>query len=427
MARKVKDAALGSREARSKLPVRGKPYWRAIEHGVHVGYRRLKGKSGTWWARHYVGDQQYETESLGIADDLSDADGVAILDYWQAQTKARGQMVTRAHTAAGKTGPLMVEDACKRYLVFLENERKTAADARYRFEALVYPTLGSIECATLTADQIKRWHTAMARERARLRTRKGAKQNYRAIDLRDAEAIRRRKVSANRTLMNLKAALNLCWRDGLIPSDAAWRRVAPFKGVNAAKVRYLNEAECRRLINAATGDFKPLVQAALMTGARYSELARLEAQDLNCDAGTLAIRTSKTGAARHIVLTSEGVAFFKQISAGRLGHELLLPRGDGRPFGKSDQRDRMYAACRVAKITPPINFHGLRHTVASLCVMRGVPLMVVAKNLGHRDTRMVELHYGHLAQSYVVDAIRKGAPQFGFKPDKKIKLIGAAS
>jgi hypothetical protein len=35
--------------------------------------------------------------------------------------------------------------------------------------------------------------------------------------------------------------------------------------------------------------------------------------------------------------------------------------------------------------------------------MNGVPLMVVAKNLGHADTRMVEKHYGHLAPSYVAD------------------------
>jgi hypothetical protein len=46
--------------------------------------------------------------------------------------------------------------------------------------------------------------------------------------------------------------------------------------------------------------------------------------------------------------------------------------------------------------------------------MNGVPLLVVAKNLGHSDTRMVEKHYGHLAPSYVADAIRAGAPRFGF-------------
>ena len=33
---------------------------------------------------------------------------------------------------------------------------------------------------------------------------------------------------------------------------------------------------------------------------------------------------------------------------------------------------------------------------------------------------MVEKHYGHLAPSYVADAIRAGAPRFGLKPDKRI-------
>ena len=63
----------------------------------------------------------------------------------------------------------------------------------------------------------------------------------------------------------------------------------------------------------------------------------------------------------------------------------------------------------------PVGFHGLRHTWASHAVMNGVPLLVVAKNLGHSDTRMIEKHYGHLAPSYIADAIRAGAPKFGFQ------------
>ena len=47
-----------------------------------------------------------------------------------------------------------------------------------------------------------------------------------------------------------------------------------------------------------------------------------------------------------------------------------------------------------------------------------MPLMVVARNMGHTDTRMVEKHYGHLAPDYVADAIRAGAPKFGIKREK---------
>ena len=47
--------------------------------------------------------------------------------------------------------------------------------------------------------------------------------------------------------------------------------------------------------------------------------------------------------------------------------------------------------------------------------MNGTPLLVVAKNLGHADTRMVERHYGHLSGDYVKAVIRENAPKFGFK------------
>jgi integrase len=38
--------------------------------------------------------------------------------------------------------------------------------------------------------------------------------------------------------------------------------------------------------------------------------------------------------------------------------------------------------------------------------MNGVPLAVIAAQLGHSDTRMVEKHYGHLAPSYVAETVR---------------------
>ena len=80
----------------------------------------------------------------------------------------------------------------------------------------------------------------------------------------------------------------------------------------------------------------------------------------------------------------------------------------------------MRAACERAAIKPVIGFHGLRHSWASHAVMNGVPIMVVARNLGHADTRMVERHYGHLAPSYVADAIRAGAPKWGLLHDTNV-------
>jgi integrase len=80
----------------------------------------------------------------------------------------------------------------------------------------------------------------------------------------------------------------------------------------------------------------------------------------------------------------------------------------------------MADACERARISPPVSFHILRHTWASLAVMAGTPAMVVSRNLGHTTTKMVERFYSHLAPTYVTDAIRKGAPRFGIEFDTKV-------
>jgi integrase len=45
--------------------------------------------------------------------------------------------------------------------------------------------------------------------------------------------------------------------------------------------------------------------------------------------------------------------------------------------------------------------------------MKGVPMGVIAAQLGHSDTRMTERHYAHLAPSYVADTVRAALPGLG--------------
>ena len=422
MPRQVRDASLETRTARSRLKVRHKPYFRLIEPGLHLGYRKLANGPGTWIARRYSGAGTYRMENLRsaddaivLADDYAEADGERILTFAQAQQRAKGVRGVRA------VGPYTVAAALDDYLRLLKSDGRSQhaiQDARYRIEALIRPRLGNVKVAALTPERLRRWRDGIAGTAARLRTRNGEQQKYRETVGDDAG--RARRATANRTWTVLRAALNAAFHDGKAESDLAWRKVKPFRSVDAARLRYLTIAEAKRLLNACDSEFRPLVQAALQTGARYGELIRLEVRDFDPDSGTLAIRQSKAGKPRRVVLTDEGVALFKQLAAGRGGHELLLRRDDGEPFGKAHQTRPMIDACKRAKLTPRISFHGLRHTWASLAVMNGVPLMVVAKNLGHTDTRMVEKHYGHLAPSYVADAIRKGAPKFGFKPSNNV-------
>jgi integrase len=65
----------------------------------------------------------------------------------------------------------------------------------------------------------------------------------------------------------------------------------------------------------------------------------------------------------------------------------MFLKDDSQPWLRDHQKDPIAEACELAKIKP-VNFHVLRHTWASHAVMNGVPLLLVAKNMGHKDTRM---------------------------------------
>ena len=135
------------------------------------------------------------------------------------------------------------------------------------------------------------------------------------------------------------------------------------------------------------------------------------------------MRNSKGGRGRHIVLTEEGTALFAGFAVGRAAGDRLLVKANGSRWWKAHQTRPMHEACSRAGITPAASFHALRHTYASLTIMSGAPLIVVARNLGHADTKMVELHYGHLTASYLAGEIRRAAPRFGFEAEGNVTPI----
>jgi integrase len=295
------------------------------------------------------------------------------------------------------------------------------ADAQSRIRNDIRPQLGALVADDLTREAVGGWLKSLAERPRHTRGAKGKASRALAKPATDEER-RRRRASANRTLTVLRAALNQAFRDGKVTSDAAWRSVKPFREVDQARVRYFSADEVRRLVNAAQGSFRTLVNAALLTGCRYGELCRLRVGDFNPDAGTVFVSQSKSGKARHVVLTEEGQSFFASITAGRPANDVLLPKEDGSAWGASHQIRPMIEACKNAKVARA-GFHILRHTAASHNVMGGVPMPVVAHNLGHADTRMTEKHYAHLAPSYVAESIRKFAPTFGTVGTSKVVPI----
>jgi integrase len=400
MARKVRDADLDSRTAREKLPIRGRPHYRRIESNLAIGYRRLRGRSGTWTARIYTGDGNYAYDIIGTADDRSDADGVTVFSFDQAVAKARARHTERANHAAGIHGPLTVKQAMDAYVRHLDHEGKNTDQLERIAAKYIIPLLGEHEVAKLTSEMLNEWKAKIAAMPAK------GKRKFNA----DA-----RKSSANGTLAKLRAALNHAFNTKKVQSNMEWssKAVKKFQGVDRSRDRFLSIDECKRLINAAGDEFRPMIQAALETGCRYAELCNLKVSDFRADSKTLFISHSKTKRSRHVYLTDDGVALFESLAAGRRANDPLIRRDDGLPFNTSQQMRRMKAACKNARIDG-ITFHGLRHRFASALVQAGVPLMYVAQSLGHRKTDMVEKHYGHIQKSHLAETIRANVPSYGF-------------
>jgi len=424
MPRAIQDARIQTRTAREKLRPSPTPYYRELEPGVHVGYRKGK-RAGKWTVRTLVGDK-YQTTTLGTADDAAEADGVKVLTWAQAVEIARDTARQSVATHEGRRlGPYSVADAVGDYLEWLREQGRNMKDPEQRL-ARIRAALGEHNLADLTRDQVKTWHKGIATSAPLVRG--GGR---RKVDLSDPEVQRRRKDTANRLLNDLKACLNHAFKEGKVRHDTEWRAVKPFQHVGEARVRYLSRDEVTRLVNACPEDLRAIVRGALLTGARRGDLVQMKVADFKPDADAVTVQNSKSRykgkAAYSAFLNAEGVEFFKSHNAGRSPGEFMFLRADGKPWAPDDLNRPLRTANTGAKIAPPAGMHTLRHTYASHAAMQGVPLMVIAQNLGHADTRMVEKHYAHLSPSYARQQIASGLPAWGIVEPSNITAIDRAA
>ena len=121
-----------------------------------------------------------------------------------------------------------------------------------------------------------------------------------------------------------------------------------------------------------------------------------------------------------MVLTDEAKAAFETWTSGHASADLVFRRADGEQWGTSHQKRPLDEASACAKITPAVNFHILRHTHGSHLAMNGVPMGVIAAQLGHADTRMTEKHYAHLAPNYIAQTIRANFPVLGIADQRQV-------
>jgi integrase len=352
---------------RAKLEPRREPYWSKIRAGLYVGYRKTATGPGTWIARRHTAEGKHRYHSLGDQADFNTA--VEQVFAWTRAEEAR--------EAEARSEVYTVADACRDYLDhLLASKGKTAADnARGRIAKRILPTLGSIPVDALTTDDLYRWRDSLIPD--------------------DADDDRRRAArdTANRLRAYLRAALTHAYkRRADIPSDRAWKTFERFKKVGAARKVFLSKDEAKTLLDVCTGGFRDLVEAALLTGARYGELGAARVEDFDANAGVWRIRKGKTGP-RDCYLNDQAVDLFKRLTARRKQTDFIFVKDDTTPWVKSDQRFLWREARESVDLDPDATFYACRHTHVSWALIAGLPIQMVAENVG-TSVQMITQHYG---------------------------------
>jgi integrase len=419
MARQITSNKLDTRTARRSLK-RFKDYWQPIERGRALKYRKSQN-GGSWSARFYsLVDNHRREKKLGEADDTSDNDGVKILDYGQALQKANEFFLSEQTRATGESphgSKYTIADALRDYLKALADRNPPAPDYRgavYDFNRNTIPELGHIDITRITTKEIEKWRGKLA-ARPRLSTRK--KQKTPQSDsppVMSEEEKRRRRCTADRSVRRLVAALNYAVSNipGVNANPLHWK-IKKFKNSEVARSEYLSESEQREFVEACGDevDFQNFVLAALHTGARLSELARLCVRDFNAAQKTIRVEQSKSGDSRYVRLEADAVDFFVPLIRNRAHDELLFTRKSGLPnsasrrsWDKDAVKLPMRRACKKADIRH-IGFHQLRHSFATRLLMRGVSMKLVAEQLGHTSIRMLDKYYGKIVDAHAQQVI----------------------
>lgn len=148
--------------------------------------------------------------------------------------------------------------------------------------------------------------------------------------------------------------------------------------------RRLHDGEYERLIANLSAEMRDVVDLALETGMRRSELLKLRPEHISSSNKLVRVIDPKNGIDRNIPLT--GKAF--EIVCARLGDDSVF----------SIQADNVtksfLKACRAADITG-LRFHDLRHEAISRFFEEGLSVAQVASISGHSDYRMLA-RYAHL-------------------------------
>lgn len=411
--------------------MRGSIFPRPSTRDPRTGKRRpVKGSTWTWQINGVIKAGKRTTPSKGgfrTREEAEDALAVALAEY-------------------GQGGPVRIEPSKMALSSYLTDEwlptlhgLKSTTKKSYEWlvDRYIEPALGDVRLCDLTAGQLAKLYEAM-RTSGRLRVKEGGPTGV-----------------SESTIHHVHVALSASLGHAV---EAGFLRVSPVtqlpkkaRPTPSSKQRpeihpWTAEQARAFLAFAATDRLGPLFDLALNTGLRRGELVGLRWEDVDLDAGQLAVRrnrvmvgysveegTPKTNKPRMIDLDEGTVTAIRAHRRRQLEERmkwgeawddtgLVFTREDGTALHPQTVTWHLRRLVKAANkvivkehgdkegapaLVPTIRLHDLRHTHATLGLAAGVPAKVMQERLGHSSIQITLDLYSHVVPGMQADAAAK--------------------
>jgi len=179
-----------------------------------------------------------------------------------------------------------------------------------------------------------------------------------------------------------------------------------------SKFDYLNESECKLLLDNSSGNLHDMILMALNTGLRFGELIALTWKDVNFEKKLLTINkaiakgvlgSTKSNKNRYIPLTDSVITMLNSRKENNVRNNELIFFENNSFLGQARYIKKIHKLCKDLKFRR-ISWHVLRHTFASHLAQKGISLKAIQELLGHSDIKTT-MRYAHLSPRELRQAV----------------------
>ena len=215
----------------------------------------------------------------------------------------------------------------------------------------------------------------------------------------------------------LRTALNQARREGLISTNPAEAAELPER--DSVERGTFTAAEVKMLVDAAKGEWKTLILFGYYTGARLSDCCRLEWDNIDLSARTLAYKQTKTGKKLTLPLHPDLLAHLEELASTDKPAKPIMPdmasRQTSGRHGLSESFKRIVVNAGLdlqtvqgggTRMISRRTFHALRHSFTSALANANVAPELRMKLTGH-SSEAIHRGYTHHELATLRSAVEK--------------------